>query len=726
MDFRTSREMVGALTAPRNVVFVGATDRPGAWAARVWTNFSRYGFQGQVYFLNPKRTEIFGQACHSSFGSLPESPDHLAVLVPAPGVIEALRAGAAAGARSATVFAAGFGEDGDAEGVQRRRELKELIARTGLAVSGPNVLGNLVGKSGLVTLTDPRPQTVRPGPLALVGQSGGVLIHINFVFQERGITPGYVLSSGNEVGLTMADYLVYFADEPEVKVILAYIEAIRDLERFKAACAYVRSKGKPVIAIKLGRSEAGQQAALAHTGVLAGSTEVFDAVAGELGVIRADTLDDAVELVELLLYTGMPAGRRLGAITLSGAYRGLLLDAGEKFGLGFPELAQQTQAHLEKLFTVGAKVSNPLDGGFGVLTSEETYLSCVDAIDADPNIDMLLLQEELPRGPGNDRTERFVRRVQEFASTRARKPVAFVSFATHSRTDYSRALRAGLPQLSFLNEPEKALRTIATAVRCAELVHLARTTAPSDRAAEGIACEIGARLRRRASTDRVILNEAQSKELVRAYGMATPREMFVASVEDAVSAADATGYPVVLKVVSSAISHKSDAGGVLVNLRTAAEVRAGYEAITRKLDAQGLSRLVEGMLICQHIGGGLELALGLHRDPEMGLVVMAGSGGVLVELIKDVAFAAPPISLEKARDLLERTRVARLLKGYRRAPARDYEAVVEGLVALGRMAADLDDAIESLDINPFVALARGEGALALDALAILARRSIDG
>ncbi len=728
MDFRASKEKVGALTAPRNVVFVGATDRPGAWAARVWTNFSRYGFQGQVYFLNPKRTEIFGRPCHSSFGSLPEPPDHLAVLVPAPGVIEALRAGAAAGARSATVFAAGFGEDGDAEGVQRRVELKELIERTGLAVSGPNVLGNLVGKSRLVTLTDPRPQTVRPGPLALVGQSGGVLIHINFVFQERGITPGYILSSGNEVGLTMADYLVYFADEPEVKLILAYIEAIPDLERFKAACAYVRSKGKRVVAIKLGQSEAGQKAALAHTGVLAGSTEVFDAVAGELGVIRADTLDDAVELVELLLYTGMPGGRRLGAITLSGAYRGLLLDAGGKFGLGFPELAPQTQARVKDLFTVGAKVSNPLDGGFGVLTSDETYLSCVDAIDADPNIDMLLVQEELPRAPGNERTERFAHRVEEFASTRARKPVAFVSFATHSQTDYSRALRAGLPHLSFLNEPEKALRTIARAVRCAELAQLAGTTAPPAGAAARTARDIGARLRRQAeaSTDRVILNEAQSKEFARAYGIATPREIFVASPDDAVSAADAIGYPVVLKVVSSGISHKSDAGGVRVDLRTAAEVRAGYEAITRNLDALGLSRLVEGMLICEHISGGVELALGLHRDPEMGLVVMAGSGGVLLELIKDVAFAAPPISPAKARDMLERTRVVRLLKGYRGAQPRDIEAVVQGLVALGRIAVDMGDVIESIDINPFVALARGEGALALDALAILAKRSIDG
>lgn len=721
MDFEAARRKVEALTAPCNVVLVGASDRPGAWAARVWSNISRYGFEGSLYFLNPRRTELFGRPCYPDFRSLPEPPDHLAILMPAQGVVEALRQGAAAGARSATVFAAGFGEDGDCEGMARRRELEAAIADTGLAVSGPNVLGNLIGKSRLVTLTDPRPQTVSRGPLALVGQSGGVLIHINFVFLERGITAGYVLASGNEVGLSTPDYIAYFADEPEVKVIVSYIEAIADVERFKAACTLARDAGKPVIVIKLGQSEAGRQAALAHTGRLAGSTEVFDAVAGEVGVIRADTLDDAVELTELLLYTGAPAGRRLGAITLSGAYRGLLLDAGEKHGLAFPELAPETDARLNSLFTVGAKVSNPLDGGFGVLSSDATYLSCVEALDSDPNIDMLLLQEELPRGPGNDRTERYALRVEEFVKARAKKPIAFVSFATHSQTDYSRALKAGLPHLSFLNEPDKLLRVIAKAVRCSEMQKLAHSAVPAAVQRDGAAREIGTQLRDRArsASAAVALNEAQSKELIRAYGISTPREMFVTSVEEAVAAAERMGYPVVLKIVSSGILHHSDLGGVAVNLRSAQEVRAGYKEILGDLGRHSVAVPVEGMLVRRHVGNGLELVLGLHRDPEMGLVVMAGSGGVLSELDSDVAFAAPPVSPDKARDMLSRIRVWRLLMGYRGANPCDVEAVVRGLVALGRIAADLGDAIESVDINPFVALVHGQGATALNALVVL-------
>lgn len=721
IEFEAAKSKVAALVSPRNVVLVGATDRPGAWAARVWNNLSRGGYEGKVCFLNPKRTEIFGQPCYPDFSSLPETPDHLAILVPAQGVVSALREGAAAGARSATVFAAGFGEDCEKEGMDRRRELEVLIEQTGLAVSGPNVMGNLVGKSRLVTLTNDIAQTLSPGPVALVGQSGGVLIHLNVVFLERGITPGYVLCTGNEAGLSTPDYIAYLADDPEIRIIVSYIEGITDVERFKAACMQARQAGKPVIVLKIGQSDAGQQAVMAHTGSLAGNTDVFDAVAGELGVIRADTIDDVVELVELLLYTRVPASRRLGAITLSGAYRGLLLDAADKYGLIFRPLAPETEACLQALFTVGAKVSNPLDGGFGVLTSEATYLACVEALDADPNVDMLLLQDELPRIPGNDRAVRYAQRVQEFVETRARKPIAFVSFATHSRSDHSRALKARLPHLSFLNEPEKSLRVIAKAIRSRELQCLTQPAAPVHRLAEGPAREIGLQLRERsrAASTAVALNEFQSKNLLRAYGISSPREIIAGSIGEAVKAAGELTYPVVLKVASAGILHKSDIGGVVVNLQSPDDVRAAYEGILNSLQRHGVTSPIDGMLVSQHVAGGLELVLGLHRDPEMGLVVMGGSGGVMLELIKDVAFCAPPVTPEKARDLLGRTRAGQLLKGYRGAKPRDAEAVVQALVALGRIAVDLGDVLESIDINPLVALAEGQGAKALDALVIV-------
>src|SRR5215468_6736060 len=441
MDLELSKQKVAALTAPRNAVLVGASDRPGSWAARVWRNLTRYEFPGPIYLVNPRRTELWDRPCYPDFKSLPEPPDHLVVLVPAPNVPELLRSGAAAGARSATVFSSGFGEAGDPQTAQYGRELAAVIAETGIGVSGPNCMGNVCSKSRLVTLTEDRPLTLHAGPAALVGQSGGVVIHVNRSLEERGIPVEYLITSGNETGLTAADYIAFFAGEPELKVIVIYVEALADIAQFAAACRLARAAGKAIVAIKLGQSEAGRQAALAHTGSLAGSAEAFDAVCGELGVVRADTLDDAVEIVELIVHTGTPTGRRLGAMTLSGAFRGLLLDAAERNRLSFPPLAPATVAKLESVLTVGSLIGNPIDGGFAVLGSPQIFMACLEALHDDPNIDAVLLQETLPREPGSARSEKYLQLADAYITTRATKPVSFVTLSSHSQTDYSRALR---------------------------------------------------------------------------------------------------------------------------------------------------------------------------------------------------------------------------------------------------------------------------------------------
>jgi acetate---CoA ligase (ADP-forming) len=711
-DLEASKRKVAALTAPRNAVLVGASDRPGSWAARVWRNLNRYAFPGPVHLINPRRNEIWERPCYPDFQSLPEPPDHLVVLVPAAGVAETLRAGAAAGARSATVFSAGFGEAYDSEAAALGRELKAVIAETGLAVSGPNCMGNVCAKSRLVTLTEDRPLAVREGPAALVGQSGGMMIFMNAALEERGIFAEYLITSGNEAGLSVPDYLAFFADQGELKVIIVYIEAIANLAKFKAACALVRAAGKSIVAVKLGQSAAGREAAMAHTGSLAGSLEAFDALAGELGLVRAETLDDAVEAAELLAHTGRPPGRRLGAITLSGAFRGLILDAADRQKLVLPALAGETTQRLNSVLGVGSLVSNPIDGGFGVLTSAENYLASVEALQADPGIDLLLLQEALPREAGSARAEKYIAMVEAYAAG-AKKPIAFVTPVSHGQTDYSRALRARAPHVSFLQEANKALRAIANVVRADELARLAESAdgkprrSSEQQAASEYALQQGSKL--------VALNEAESKALLRPYGIGTPEEELVISLAEALSAAGRIGYPVVLKALTADLTHKSEAGAVVLNLATPQELAAAYERMQRSLTAHALT----GMLVCAQVRGGLELVLGLHRDPEAGLVAMVGSGGVNVELLRDVAFAVPPVTPEKARHMVARTRASKLIAGYRGSPALDLEAVVAALVSLGRLAIDLEDAIESVDINPYVALPRGQGAVALDALVVL-------
>jgi acyl-CoA synthetase (NDP forming) len=677
LDLEASKKKVQALTEPRNAVLVGANDRPGSWAWRVLRNLKQYEFPGPLYLVNPRRTEIAGDRCYPDFKSLPEPPDHLVVLVPATGVPEVLRSGAAAGARSATVFSSGFGEAYNTDAAPLGRELKAVIAETGLAVSGPNCMGNICAKTRLVTLSEDRPLLLREGPIALVGQSGGMMIFLNAALEERGMNAEYLITSGNEAGLGIPDYIAFFSDQPELKVIMVYIEAIADIEKFKAACRMARAAGKAIVAVKLGQSESGRNAAMAHTASLAGSIEAFDAVAADLGIVRADTLDDAAE----------------------------------RNGLQFPKLADATLEKLNAILGVGSLVSNPIDGGFGVLSSDDNYKASIAALQADPNIDMILIQENLPREPGSDRAERYIHTVEAIVAGGAPKPIGIITPVSHSQSDYSRALRAQVSHVSFLLEVNKSLRAIASVARRDELERLARSSAKVASTPAEIAA--AARVRTLAKNGAAALDEVESKALIRAYGIPTPTEVAAQSPDDAVKAARQIGYPVVLKAVAAKLLHKSDAGAVALHLGDDEAVRTAYARIADNVRRAGIEAL-DAMLVCQQISGGLELVLGLDRDPEMGLVIMAGSGGVLLELTKDVAFAAPPLTRDKARAMIERTHAARLIRGYRSSPALDTDAVTDVLLALDRIAEDLADVVQSIDINPFVVLPRG--GFALDAL----------
>jgi acyl-CoA synthetase (NDP forming) len=460
----TARVKVDALLNPRNVVIVGASDRPGNWAQRVWRNLKRYGYEGPVYPFNPGRDAVWDTRCYRNFAELPEAPDHLVVLIPAFAVPDTLAEAAKAGARSATVMTSGFAEDPKAHALSDR--LKGVIADSGLAVSGPNCLGNLHAAAHLMTMPDDRPQAVVPGPIAIVGQSGGIAMSIKRTLEERGNACGSVVTSGNEAGLTTADYIAYYAGLPEIKAIVCYLEAVHNRDAFLDACRMARDAGKPVIAMKLGASEHGRAAALAHTGRLAGSMAAFDAVAGAAGVVRVANLDAVVEAAEYFVHAPVPKGRGLGAITFSGGLRGLMLDAAAAQGLKYPDLAPATRRRLESLLTVGTIIGNPLDAGFAALTSQDAYLTCVDILLDDPGIDVLLLQEELPRGPGTERKESNLKAVETIAS-RARKPIAFVTMISHGLTDYARALRAGLPHLAFLQEIDKSASAVKSVIEYA-------------------------------------------------------------------------------------------------------------------------------------------------------------------------------------------------------------------------------------------------------------------
>jgi acetyltransferase len=718
MDEHKGANGVAALLAPRNVAIVGASDRAGSWSITVNGSLRRVGFKGAVYPVNPRNETVWGgQRCYPDLASLPEAPDHVVVLVPGRAVIDTIREAGRAGARSATIFSSGFGEGGDAEGRRLGAELSEAIAQARLAVSGPNCLGNLAAPSNFMTLTDRRIRELRRGPVAIFGQSGGIVTAIYRSLTNRGIQPGYALTAGNEAGLNAADYITFFAQDADTRVIACFIEAIREPDRFRSACLAARAAGKPVVALKIGGSEASRTAALAHTGSLAGSLQCFDAVAQEIGVIRVDTIDEMTEVVEVLTHGARPAGARVGAITFSGGLKGLLLEAAERNGVAFPALQDATTAKLREVLGIGTSLGNPLDAGFAALSSKEAYFRCIEIMQADPGIDQIVVQEELPTEEGVNEKAANLRVVNEMVAAQGAKPVAVVSMASYMYTDYSRSFRESFPRLPVLHEVDKALKALRRVGEwSAAVADVAAGPAPS--APPPGAAAILARATKGADGRRV-LGEADSKALLAAYGLRSPQERLARDAEAAVEAAQAIGFPVVLKVVSPDVHHKTEVGGVLVGVGDEAGIRAGFATIRAALATKAPHARFEGVLVAEQAARGVELVVGVQRDPEVGPVVMFGSGGVMLELMKDVAFGPAPMSLSAAKALIARTGAARLLAGFRGAPPCDLDAAAEAVVAVSRLAADFADEIESIDVNPLTAAPGARSVLALDALVAL-------
>jgi acetyltransferase len=711
---------VDALLNPRNVVILGASDTPGNWSQRVWRNVNRYRFPGPVYPLNPRRDQIWDTRCYRSFAELPEPPDHVVVVIPAAAVPDALIAASRAGARSATVLTAGFAESSEPAAQALSVLLKSVIAQTGLAVSGPNCFGNLHARAGLMTMPDDRLQRLANGPVAIVGQSGGLAMAIKRSLEGRGTDAGSVVTSGNQAGLSGADYIAYYAMNDDIRVIVCYLEAVQNPEAFMAACRMARAAGKPVVVMKLGASPQGRAAALAHTGALAGAMEAFDAVAGAAGALRVRTVDDIVETVEYILHAPLPRGARLGAITFSGALRGLVLDAAAAHGLAFGALAEATVERLAAVLGVGTIIGNPLDSGFTGLTNRESYVECVEAMLDDPGIDLVLLQAELPRAPGMDRAEANMRAVEAIAA-RAKKPIVQFSMGSHGLSDYGRAFRLNLPHVPCLQEVDKTLRTVRA------LTDYARRAAPAP-AVPAPAVPAGIVRKGRDALEKILtraakqgplkaLNEVRSKQLIKAYGIAGPKEAVAHDAKAAVAIAKRIGFPVVAKGVSAALPHKSDAGAVLIGLDSAKAVRAAYGEIVEAVARHGGAPL-EGVLIAEQVTDGIELVLGANRDPEVGPVILFGTGGVALELYRDVALAPPPLDEQRALALIEATRAGSLVHGFRGRPALDVKALVAALIGLSRLMLDAGGRIQSVDINPF--LLRRRGGVALDALVVLA------
>jgi acetyltransferase len=701
---------IHAMLHPRNIVLVGATDKPGNYAERIWVNLIKYNYEGGLYPVNSKRETIWGVPCYKDFVSLPDKPDHVLVLVPARFAVQVIRDAAAAGARSATIVTSGFSELQDADSQKLAAELQQAVRETGMAVTGPNCLGNLSAGEKLFTNIDDRVVTMEAGPVAIAGQSGAIVMAIRQALEDRGVGVGYMVTTGNEAGLETPDLMAYFAADPSIRVIVVYLEGVRNTKVFRAACKAARAAGKPVIALKLGTSEGGRAAAMAHTGALAGSIETFDAISTREGVIRVRGLDELIETTECFVHAEPPKGARLAAVTLSGGKRGLLLDAFHAAGLNFAPLSKDANAKLAKMLGPGSIVGNPLDAGFAAVVDPSVYMQSIQVMIDDPDTDIVIIDSELPKAPHEVR-ERNLRIVNEMAGA-ASKPVVYISTMSIGFTEFTKGLRKSLPHIAVMQGLDRAVGAIKALIDYASLRKEVSDVVSSSSASARATLE-----KTLKNANGAALDEIASKKLLKAYGIPVSKEEIAFDAAGAAGIARKIGFPVVAKVVSAEILHKSDIGGVVLNLKSPAEVRQAFNDITARVRKLKNKPKLEGILIAQQVKADLELVVGASLDAEMGPVVLFGTGGVDIELMKDVALAGAPLDAMEANQLIGRTKAGVKLKGYRGKPALHEASVVKAIVGLSNLIADAGNRIASIDVNPFLVNARA--GVAVDALIVL-------
>ncbi|HEY0849245.1 MAG TPA: acetate--CoA ligase family protein [Bradyrhizobium sp.] len=702
---------VHAMLHPRNIVLVGATDKPGNYAERIWNNLVKYGYEGGLYPVNAKRETIWGVTCYKDFASLPEKPDHVLVLVPARFAVQVIRDAAAAGARSATIVTSGFSELQDEESQRLAAELQQAVKETGLAVTGPNCLGNLSAGEKLFTNIDDRIVTMEQGRVGIAGQSGAIVMAIRQALEDRGVGVGYMVTTGNEVGLETPDLMAYFAADPSIRVIVVYLEGVRNTKAFRDACKAARAAGKPVIALKLGASEGGRAAAMAHTGALAGSIETFDAISTREGVIRVRGLDELIETTECFVHAGTPEGDRLAAVSLSGGKRGLLIDAFYSAGLNFAPLPAGASDQLAKMLGPGSIVGNPLDAGFAAVVDPSVYMKSIKIMIDDPDTDIVIIDSELPKAP-HELRERNLRIVNEMAGA-GNKPVIYISAMSIGFTEHTKELRKSLPNIAVLQGLDRAVGAIKSLIEYANL----RKEVPDIVSSSTASARSMLEKVLKSTNGSAALDEVASKKLLKAYGIPISKEAIAQTSTEAVKTAKKIGFPVVAKVVSPDILHKSDVGGVVLNLNSAAEVRKAFDDITKRVRKLKNKPKLEGILIAQQVKADLELVVGASLDAEMGPVVLFGTGGVDIELMKDVALAGAPIDAAEARQLITRTKAGVKMKGYRGRPAMHEASAVKALVGLSNLIADAGNRIASIDVNPF--LINRKVGVAVDGLIVL-------
>jgi acetyl coenzyme A synthetase (ADP forming)-like protein len=692
------------LLRPRSIAVIGAARKRGTIAAEVFHNLVQFGFQGAVYPVNPRASVVQSVRAYANVEEIPDAVDLAVLVVPAAQVVETIDACGRKGVRAVVVITAGFAETGP-EGAAMQKELADRARSYGMRVVGPNCLGVLNANPEVRMGATFAPNFPPFGGVAVCSQSGALGLAILDLALEVGMGISSFVSIGNRADVSAADVIAYWENDPDTKVILLYLENLGDPAEFLEIARRV-SRKKPVAVVKSGRTEAGRRAASSHTGALAGMDVAVDALLGQCGVLRTDTIHELFDVAMLLSTQPVPKGPRMAILTNAGGPGIMATDACESRGLKVPALTEATRTALREFLPAAASVGNPVD--MIASASADHYERSLRLLLADPGVDgvLTLFVTPIVTKP-TDVAEAILRATRD-----SQKPIVACMMGSQGVPEAVAALReARIPTYTF---PEAAAAALARAARYGDYRARGEDTAPvlaidaAKRAAAaailGLPLPAGARGR--------WLPPDEVRTVLEAYGIATPRQAIARSGDEAARLAAEIGFPVALKLIAKGITHKTDVGGVRLGLRDESEVREAYLAMLGRLHELGRTADMEGVLLQRMADRGIETFVGATRDPEFGHLIGFGLGGVQVELLKDVVFRVAPLGALDAAEMVDGIRARALLEGFRGGPIADKAALADVLLRVGRLVADFPH-IAEVDLNPVIA--RPDGAIAVDA-----------
>lgn len=699
--------------APKSIALVGVSGDTGkasfTGATGILANLHNSGYKGKIYPINPKYPEIFGLPSYENLSSLPEVPDLLIVGIASQNVLPLLQQAAGMGVGGCIIISSGFAEDENEENKQLQEKMAELCQKSGMRVCGPNCLGigNVHDNILAITSVGLNAGPLNPGGIALISQSGALVSSMISKAKDKGIGFSYVVSSGNDADLDLADYIYYLVGDRNTKVIAAYIEGIKNPDKFKKAAALCKEKGIPLLVFKVGRSVKGAMAVQAHTGSIAGEDVTINSMFEKYDVTRMDSLDDLLEVAQAFSVPQRDClGTNLGVITVSGGTGSILSDLSEEYNMQIPELSSETISGLREILPSYTSIANPVDTTAGIIREPENLIKAARVMAKDDNLDVIYIS--LTGAPPDFEVQ--VVDVILRLNSECLKPLVVGWFSGSMNQEGMKRLQSnGIPCFNGLD----------TSLRYIKL--LAQRTASKKRPLQVLfesPLEKGLDLNL-LKDKKGVLNEFESKNLLKSYKIPVVEEINAQSIEEAKSFAERNGYPVVMKVNSDDIPHKTEAGCVILGVKNAQELEKAYSTIIDNAKAYNKNAKIQGILVQEMIQNAKECIIGVKSDPHFGAVLMFGLGGIFVELLKDVTFRMAPVSEEEAAAMVKNIKGFPMLDGYRQQPKFDVAAIVDAVQKIGILAYDLKDKLRELDINPLMVLESGKGVKVADALIIL-------